>query len=107
MPCSASAADTGFVSMERRAHGLDVAGELGDLLGISARCFSRAFYSYIRFRSASKHLYNDASVYRLRINCPNGKSLSSGVTWIKALYSVFVCSSSASLKIVLMSASLM
>lgn len=107
MPCSASAADTGFVSMERRAHGLDVAGELGDLLGISARSFSQAFYSYIRLRSASKHLYNDASVYRLRINCPNGKYLSSGVTWIKALYSVFVCSSSASLKIILMSASFM
>lgn len=62
VPCSASAADTDFVSMER-AHGLDVAGELGDLLGISARCFSRAFYSYIRFRSASKHLYNDASLF--------------------------------------------
>lgn len=90
-----------------RPRGLDVAGELGDLLGISARCFSRAFYSYIRFRSASKHLYNDASVYRLRINCPNGKYLSSGVTWIKALYFVSVCSSSAFLKIILMSASFM
>lgn len=47
------------------------------------------------------------SVYRLRINCPNGKYLSLGVIWIKAFYFVFVCSSSAFLKIILMSASFM